>query len=1270
MKLILLFFFVLAHSLAHSQSLHVFSVSTENYPNMSAKFLTFDQFGRKVQPTQGTFSIIENGTANSSVTFTCPVNTQKKSASILFVIDISASMSSNFYNGKAIDKVQNAIKNVLITLPQNTFECAITAFNDKAYLVQDYTTDIATLEQSLLTLLPFGGTSVGNALLMPPSGAVQITKRAKYPSTIIFLTDGFSEISDTIFDPLLGELLQQKATLHTISYGIDASESLKTLVDTTNGTFQEFILTENDISSILMDIFSSSFGESPCIANWTTPLECTLGRKNATFEWSGKSITKEYKTTKTVEVPFNFTPDELTFGFKGLGVESDTILRLTAKDLPVTVSNLVCTNPLFTVSPTSFSLQPGESVDLNISYSTPDSFYAFTELRFDTPCPSKFIVRGGFRHLINPNGKIRLLSPNGGDIYRAGSEYVIRWDRVAPTDTVTLHYSTNSGNTWHFITDEASNNEYLWKTPKISTDNCIVRVWLNDPFKKRRRTDSNDIYMILPTTNGEMSTWSKDGSRIYYGASRPLKNQDLYVIDVEKKRLIDTLRLPLWSSHVRTVHRNPQSELLAIGDSNLIIYDPIAKIEVRRFLTPKQWHIVQDVKWSPDGTKLAAVYISQFSLFSNIFVLYDVASGQRLESIEYTDSRRGRTQAVAWSKDGKKIAFSGFGAEVSIYDVTTKNIDPLIQLTTGLNRKDLDWSLDGERVATASGIRGEVFVDDKNILYNTTSGIEEAAVSMSHFSLLSVYHPKEEFIVFDSIANIIAYEDKTLRRFHRFSTPYPKHTFTDGFTSLDFSPLGDQLMGTINFVSNFRQNSLIVWEIHDTLMPRDISDSVFSIVQPELQTASIDMKEVLLQTVKDSVITPFVTNASIFPVGVESIRISGVDSSAFMLLQGVPNYILLPNADATAEIQFAPKKLGVHNAIIIVETDARTITIPLTGIGVRPEVVMNGEFIDFGKIKSGSSKDSFAIPTVISQSQNQIVVDSIFIRGGDVNNFEFISVVPAGTPISTVDKLPVDIRFIATEIRRFQSNLILYHSGIFTPITIPLFGEGTDTATGEVRIVIPQLEARTNSVLSVPVFIEYPQNTIFSTEGEVLFNLVVNGTVLFPRQFYSISRYENEKFNIPVILPLQANAQGLLGTIPLEVNLGNASFSDLQIDSLRVRNSRLRATKRDGYVIILDICEEGGERLLHTSKKVSIALVSAQPANEEATVEMTVAEKGQTTLSIVDLSGNTVATLYKGSPEFEMTQIRFSTSMLANGIYFLSLKTPTVDQIIPLVIQK
>ena len=1270
MKFILLLLFVLAQSFANAQSLNVFSVSTENYPNMTAKFLSFDPLGRKLQPTQGTFSIIENGSTNNTVTLTCPVSTQKKSASILFVIDISSSMNSNFYNGTAIDKVQKAIKNVLVTLPQNTFECAITAFNDNAFLVQDYTTDIQKLEQSLLTLQPFGGTSFAHALLFPPSGAIQVTKNAKYPSTIIFLTDGISEIPDTIFDPLLSELLQQNATLHTISYGIDASKSMKKLVDTTNGTFHEFILTENDISSIIMDIFSTTFGESPCIASWTTPLECALGRKNVTFEWSGKSISKEYKSTKTVEVPFNVTPADLTMGFKGLGVVSDTILRLTAKDLPVTVSNLVCTNPLFSVTPTSFSVQPGESVDLNISYSTPDSFYAFTELQFDTPCPSKFIVRGGFRHLINPNGKIRLLSPNGGTIFRAGSKYVIRWDRVAPTDTVTLHYSTNSGNTWHFITDEATNNEYLWKTPKITTDNCIVRVWLNDPFKKRRRTDSNDIYLVLPTTNGEMSTWSKDGSKIYYSASRANQNQDLYVIDVDKKRIIDTLRLPLWSSHVRTVHRNPQSELLAIGDSNLIIYDPITKQEVYRFLTPKQWHIVQDVKWSPDGTKLAAVYISQFSLFSNIFVLYDVPSRQRLDLIEYIDSRRGRTQAIAWSKDGKKIAFSGFGAEVSIYDVATKNIDPIIQLTTGLNRKDLDWSLDGERIATASGIRGEVFVDDKNILYNTTSGIEEAAVSMSHFSNLSVYHPKEEFIVFDSIANVIAYEDKTLRRFHRFSTPYPKHTFTDGFTSLDFSPLGDQLLGTINFISNRFQNSLIVWEIHDTLMPRDISDSVFSIIQPELQTTSIDMKEVLFQTVKDSVITPFVTNASIFPVGVESIRISGVDSSAFMLLQGIPNNMLLPNTDVTAEIQFAPKRLGVHNAIIIVETDARTITIPITGIGVLPEVVMIGSYIDFGKIKSGTSKDSFAIPTVISQSQNQIVVDSLFIRGGDEQNFEFISIIPAGTPISTIDKLPVDIRFIATEIRRFQSNLVLYHSGIFTPVTIPLFGEGTDTATGEVRIVIPQLEARTNSVLSVPVFIEYPQNTIFSIEGEVLFNLVVNGTVLFPRQFYSTSRYENEKFSIPVTLPLQANSQGLLGTIPLEVTLGNASFSVLAIDSLRVRNSSLRATKRDGYVIILDICQEGGERLLQTSKKVAIALISAQPANEEATVEMTVAEQGQTILSIVDLSGNTVATLYNGFPDFETTQIRFSTKMLANGMYFVSIKTPTIDQIIPLVIQK
>jgi Mg-chelatase subunit ChlD len=1263
-------FFVVVQTLAYSQSLHVFSVSTDEYPKMSAKFITFDQLGRKVVPTQGSFSVVENGNQMGNVNITCPANTSKKAASIIFVVDISASMNSNFYNGRTMDKVKSAINSSLITLPSNTFEIAITAYSDKSRLVQDFTTDLSKIETAVNSLEPAGGTNYIEALIEKPSGLVHISKNAKYPVTVVFLTDGVAELPDTSLPAVLNPILAQNLKIHIVAFGLNAINALKKIADTTGGTVNSNILTENAFSSIIMDIFSDAFGEAPCIAEWTSILECKLKRQQVTFDWSNKSVTKEYLSTKTVEVPFNFTPDEVTLGFKGVGVVSDTIITLTAKDLPVNVTSVQSTNSMFTVTPTSFSLQPGESVDLLVSYTVPDSFYAFTELLFNTPCPSKFIVRGGFRDMINPNIKLRLIDPNGGQTFLAGSETIIRWDKVASTDTVTLHYSTNNGYNWHFITDEASNNEYLWKVPKITTDNCIVRVWLNDPFKKRRRTDSNDISLLLQTTNAELSTWSKDGSKIYYGTFRNNALQEIHVVDYEKKRVVDTIVLPLVSNFVRTIHRNPMNDLLAIGDSALIIFDPSNKAILKKFNSPKIWHFVQDVKWSPDGTKLAVVYISQYSLMSNIFALYDVASGQRLDMIEYLDVKKGRTRAVAWSKDGKKIAFSGFGSEISIYDVATKFIDPIIETNSGFNRMDLEWSNDGEHIITASGVSVDTYVDPRNILYNTSTGNVDASVSLNHFSNYATYHNDGQFLVIDSIASVIAYEDKTLRRVWQFHTPYTKYEVFDGFTSLDFSPAGDQLLGTINYTSNRLQNSLIVWEIQDTLLPRDVSDSVFRIVQPEMQYVSIDMREVLVSSSKDSIINPFVTNLSQFDDFVESIQIIGADSTCFAVLQGVPNNILPKNSPSPVEIQFTPNRIGVHSAFIKVHTSAQSFSIPITGIGVSPEIAMKSDLIDFGIIDVATSKDSLEIPTVTSQSPNPITIESITISGGDSANFEFIQPAPVGMLLSNFDPLTLDIRFNATEIRRFQSSLVIHHSGFFSPTYLTLFGEGGDTASAEVRIVIPQLEARTNSTLTVPVFVEYPPNTIFTANGEVQFNLVVNGTVLSPTIANQNSRYIDGKFVIPITLPLQPNAQGMIGTILLNVALGNSATSVLEIDSIQTRNSRIRAYKRDGLVTIIDICEEGGERLLETSSKIALSLLSQQPATDVVEVEMNVIENGNTKLTLVDLSGNSVRTIYKGSPDFTVSQIRFSTNNIANGTYFLVLKTPTEEIAIPIVVQK
>ena len=48
-------------------------------------------------------------------------------------------------------------------------------------------------------------------------------------------------------------------------------------------------------------------------------------------------------------------------------------------------------------------------------------------------------------------GAPRIIAPNGGERFRVVSAATIRWDGVAPADTVTLEYSIDNGATWSLI---------------------------------------------------------------------------------------------------------------------------------------------------------------------------------------------------------------------------------------------------------------------------------------------------------------------------------------------------------------------------------------------------------------------------------------------------------------------------------------------------------------------------------------------------------------------------------------------------------------------------------------------------------------------------------------------------------------------------------------------------------------------------------------------------------------------------------------------------
>jgi len=85
-----------------------------------------------------------------------------------------------------------------------------------------------------------------------------------------------------------------------------------------------------------------------------------------------------------------------------------------------------------------------------------------------------------------PDQGVRILNPKTNDVCKAGDFYQILW-KAEPAESefgamVTVEFSRDGGKSWEKIEENVPNEgKYLWKSPKVDSAQCKVRV-----FSQRR----------------------------------------------------------------------------------------------------------------------------------------------------------------------------------------------------------------------------------------------------------------------------------------------------------------------------------------------------------------------------------------------------------------------------------------------------------------------------------------------------------------------------------------------------------------------------------------------------------------------------------------------------------------------------------------------------------------------------------------------------------------------------------------------------------------
>lgn len=391
--------------------------------------------------------------------------------------------------------------------------------------------------------------------------------------------------------------------------------------------------------------------------------------------------------------------------------------------------------------------------------------------------------------------------------------------------------------------------------------------------------------------------------------------------------------------------------------------------------------------------------------------------------------------------------------------------------------------------------------------------------------------------------------------------------------------------------------------------------------------------------------------------------IDGTDAAEFSLERvGAPlNFpIEVPSGqDVKFRVTFAPKTIGAKSARAVFTSNAINATSGLTAITL--------------VARKDSAGFELSRETVIFSdvAQNDKPVETIYlINNGsltlrwpstpiDLGAFVIESITPDIMPAGK--KSAMTIRFKGgTEgnVYRASYDVTTIDTVCGRKATLNLVA--FVNAVVSVTLRTDTLHANTGATVSVPVYVTNKLHLDRTQVTSIHANVLVNASILQPTGSTPMGSLDSSGKirSIPVVINIPPGQDSLGATLQFSTTWGNDTLSTItfknftQIDSMRV-------LVRDGAVILDDLCKQGGPRLFQIQPNAAGIVASPQPAQGPTVIDVSIVEKGQTTVELVDVTGHTIATLVQRNLAPGTYRVPVNASTLSAGTYFLMMTTPT-----------
>ena len=1000
-------------------------------------------------------------------TFTLGTDDQATERTISMAVLVDASSGASAPDIRSVlragvDAVPSAVRTTADLL-------ALTQFASEPTMLLGFDADPSNYTQAANELASLSGFDLQRALIEPTMGGLRMMQTAPRHRVLLILTSTSTAID---LDATLALARTFQISVYVGCTDASLDPSVRLLCEGSGGTWAEGLTTTEAMSGFVLAAISHAKTLPAQRVEFDLPSACA---PSVAATLTIGATTREINLAVDPLAPstFEWFPAGLDFGTGSdeQVLEATVIARgpepLTIEAARISTAAYTILNPVVGIE----TILPGSSRTFRIQRAAnPDGTFAVLELVATTSsgvaiCDgTTFVMRGG---LPTTGDRFTVVAPNGGEALTAGAPTTIRWTNSLPQTKVRIDLSTDGGDSWRPITEQAQGLAYTWiPGPELTTDARIriQETLLPDTSIVELRGHLSPVYATVFANEGRwVLTGGHDGT--------------IRVWDANTGEFLQ--QLGSHGSWVWDLDVSPDGRFLASAghDGVVSIWNLSTGARVRSILADAR---VWSVAYHPSGTEVAIGTDRSLSVV-------DVATGRTIDSHSTGASR---CLSVAYTSDGTAI----LSAEGSTVRLRERSSLQVVRSTFTGHTADVYAAV----IDAASSTVYTGSADYTIARWNASTGVRTHVTTPSIASILNLdLAPDQQTLASaggDGTVKVWSSTDLDLRS-----------SFADHVGSVycaTFDAAGTRI------ASGATDTKAFIWNVASAVTSEDLSDAGWSIVGGMVATADANHGSIRVGAGAD-ISTSMVSNTGTEDLILRSMRVVSGDVQDFLLMVPSLPVRLEPGMSLRLRSSCSPTTIGPRTALVDIETGVGTTTAVLRAEGVAPQLqtIPQSRLIDFGRLLVGQTQADTTIRFTIPSGGSSVEVTRVVLTGVQRGAFTITSGGSAFT-LSPGAVHTMSVRCSPTQVGRYAARIELTTAdGSVT--TIRLYGEGL----GDGRIA-----TTTNTLL-------------YQTDPCVRQTTVQTATILnqgtAPLTLYSIavvgSRAEDFDITTPAIsaLPLQ-----------------------------------------------------------------------------------------------------------------------------------------------------